>query len=272
MSTNPVTDLFNAFANTDYIGEAISQQEHSLQCAHFAKQLGHSSEVVIASLLHDIGHVALSTPQPQMAGLGVINHEWIGARLAIEAGLPRKVGMLIGYHVEAKRYLAYKKKAYYDKLSDASKGTLNFQGGPMSETEAKTFEPLPLFREALQVRTHDEKGKEVNLDCPDFASYLPLIESMQVTQPVEEKQVSFYDHLSDLPELTDSTHLALSMDQPPLASNVIYCIDLSYQPDAPEFDSAVTETIQRIKDSRICHYHLHASIDMKKALKTVLAL
>jgi len=272
MTTNPVADLFHAFANTDYIGEAISQQEHSLQCAYFAKQLGHSNEVVIASLLHDIGHVALSTPQPQMAGLGVINHEWIGARLAIEAGLPRKVGMLIGYHVEAKRYLAYKKKAYFDKLSEASKGTLAFQGGPMSEMEAKTFEALPLFREALQVRTHDEKGKVVDLDCPDFASYLPLIESMQISQRQSEKRVTFYDKQSCLPTSLDKQSMVLSKEPQELGSEALYCMELGLNQESPEFNLAVAETTKRIQGSAINNYYLLASPEMEQALSLSLGI
>src|SRR5262245_40111774 len=90
---------------TDYIGEPVSQLEHALQCAYFAEHSGHSDEVVLASLFHDIGHFAVETPQFKMADLGIIYHEWIGAKLIYEMGFSQQVALLVGYHVDAKRYL-----------------------------------------------------------------------------------------------------------------------------------------------------------------------
>src|SRR5437899_1039010 len=113
---------FLTFAEkTDYIGESVSQLKHALQCAYFAEQLGHSEEVILASLFHDIGHFASKSQQFQMDDLGVVNHEWIGAKLAYDVGFSAKVALLIGNHVNAKRYLASKKPSYYERLSEASK-------------------------------------------------------------------------------------------------------------------------------------------------------
>ncbi|WP_232220512.1 HD domain-containing protein [Legionella tunisiensis] len=122
---------------SNYIGESVSQLEHALQCAYFAEQAGHCQEVVLASLFHDIGHFASNTEQFCMADLGVVNHEWIGAKLAYDFGFSAKVALLIGYHVDAKRYLAGKKPSYFARLSEASKGTLSFQGGAMSNAEIR---------------------------------------------------------------------------------------------------------------------------------------
>jgi predicted HD phosphohydrolase len=156
---------------TDYIGEAVSQLEHALQAAYFAEQSGHADEVILACLFHDIGHFASTTQQFQMADLGVVNHEWIGAKLIYDLGFSKKVALLIGYHVDAKRYLAGKKPAYFERLSSASKQTLAFQGGPMSEVERNQFENHPYFKEILQVRINDEKAKELGLSVPNLDSY-----------------------------------------------------------------------------------------------------
>lgn len=160
----------------DYIGESVSQLDHALQCAYFAEQSGHSEEVILASLFHDIGHFASSSKQFQMAELGTVNHEWIGAKLAYDVGFSAKVALLIGNHVNAKRYLASKKSNYYERLSQASKGTLDFQGGPMSESERQVFEKHPFFKEILQVRINDEKGKETALQVPLLSYYAPRIQ------------------------------------------------------------------------------------------------
>ena len=55
-------------------------------------------------------------------------------------GFPLKMCNLIENHVKAKRYLVWKHKEYYESLSEASKGTLKFQGGPLTEEEALEFE------------------------------------------------------------------------------------------------------------------------------------
>ena len=65
----------------------------------------------------------------------------------------KKVALLIGSHVQAKRYLATKKPSYFERISEASKGTLNFQGGLMDSSEMQSFEQQPLFKEILTLST-----------------------------------------------------------------------------------------------------------------------
>ena len=162
-------------SGANYIGEDVSQLEHALQCAYFATKSGHSIEVVIASLFHDIGHFVSATPQPQMDGLGVLEHEKIGADYLRQCGFPEKVAILVENHVAAKRYLASKNPGYYDKLSEASKGTLAFQGGRMNDSEMTAFEESPNFTESIQVRVNDEKAKVVGLGVPPLEHYRPLV-------------------------------------------------------------------------------------------------
>ncbi|QLZ68132.1 HD domain-containing protein [Legionella sp. PC1000] len=159
----------------DYIGESVSQLEHALQCAYFAEQAGHGQEVILACLLHDIGHFASDTEQNKMADLGVVHHEWIGAQLAYSSGFSAKVALLIGNHVNAKRYLAGKKKDYFERLSEASKKTLLFQGGVMSDEEMRHFEANTHFKDILRVRVNDEKAKEIGLEVPDLVYYRPYL-------------------------------------------------------------------------------------------------
>jgi predicted HD phosphohydrolase len=168
---NTISQYFTTARTTDYIGESVSQSEHALQCAYFAEKAGHSDEVILASLLHDIGHFSSTTEQYKMADLGIVHHEWIGAKLAYDLNFSAKVALLIGYHVDAKRYLAGKKSLYYERLSFASQQTLSYQGGPMKPEERLFFEQLPYFKEILQVRVNDEKAKEINLVVPNLDHY-----------------------------------------------------------------------------------------------------
>lgn len=268
---NKVTQLFNNFKEKNYIGEAISQEAHALQCAYFAKRLGHSDEVILASLLHDIGHVALTSPQPQMDGLGVINHEWIGAKCVIEAGLPKRVGRLIGLHVAAKRYLAAKKPQYQKRLSSASQGTLTFQGGPMSLNECQRFEALSYFKEALQVRAHDEKGKLENLEYPDLKSYLPLIERYLNKNIPTTTRVFFYKSNDELPSNLDDTELALSYNCSAFDEHIIQDLNLGLKAVNENTLCAINEFITAMRTSVIHQYHLVATTTVEQAIKNLAA-
>ena len=53
-------------------------------------------------------------------------------------------------------------QGYYDKLSEASKGTLKFQGGPMLEEEAQAFEADPHYKDFLRLRSWDEAAKKID--------------------------------------------------------------------------------------------------------------
>jgi 2-amino-1-hydroxyethylphosphonate dioxygenase (glycine-forming) len=158
-----------------YIGEPVSQLEHALQCAFLARRAGANGAEVLAGLLHDIGHLVGGDDAPQMAGLGVLEHESIGARFLSELGVAPLVCSLVSGHVAAKRYLARRKTGYRGALSEASRGTLAFQGGPMTEAEACAFEADPACSAKLRLRVWDEAAKRPDLDVPGLTSYVPLL-------------------------------------------------------------------------------------------------
>ncbi len=92
----------------------------------------------------------------------------IGADYLRSKGFPENIARLVEYHVQAKRYLTYKHAAYYEKLSEASKQTLEYQGGRMSAQEAQRFEQDPLFALSIRMREWDERAKEENIPIPDL--------------------------------------------------------------------------------------------------------
>ena len=49
--------LLESRGHTQYGNEAVSQLEHALQTAHLAQTAGESPETVVASLIHDLGHL-----------------------------------------------------------------------------------------------------------------------------------------------------------------------------------------------------------------------
>jgi len=161
---------------SNYIGEAISQREHGAQAARAALEDGADEDTIIAALLHDVGH--LITQAPQMQGnLGTRDHEGLGAWFLRTLGFPEKTCALVERHVEAKRYLTWKMPEYYARLSDASKGTLAQQGGPMTTSEGEAFEKDPLYKTIIAMRTYDERAKVV--DMPDLKPIEAYAEMMR---------------------------------------------------------------------------------------------
>ena len=86
-------------------------------------------------------------------------------------GFSEKICKLIGAHVDAKRYLTYIHPNYYKNLSDASKKTLEYQGGSMSTTEAVQFEADPLFNLYIRMRLWDEAAKGPSVSPMDLGLF-----------------------------------------------------------------------------------------------------
>ncbi|QHG67537.1 phosphonate degradation HD-domain oxygenase [Pseudomonas putida] len=159
-------NLYEQHGSDDYIGEAINQLEHMSQAAQLAMAEGYDDEVVLAAFFHDIGH--LCGGDASMGGYGVVSHERIGAEYLRRCGFGERMARLVQYHVEAKRYLTLRQPGYYDRLSEASRRTLEYQGGVMSAAEADAFERDSLFEVSLKMREWDEMAKEVGVPVMDL--------------------------------------------------------------------------------------------------------
>jgi phosphonate degradation associated HDIG domain protein len=163
--------LLDRSAGSAYYGEPVSQLEHALQCAQLARDAGASDDMVVAALLHDIGHLLEDENAHRHDEIGVINHDDIGAEYLIDRGFPRRIAELVRGHVDAKRYLTATNPAYAAKLSEASSATLALQGGPMTSEQASEFERDPLFTEKLRLRSWDEQGKKQGWQVAALESY-----------------------------------------------------------------------------------------------------
>lgn len=157
---NEIMQLYIQYGGTEYAGEKVTQLEHQVQAARLAEQQGQEEEVVLAAFLHDIGHICVAAQEHNaMGGWGIKDHEAIGAAFLREKGFSQRLTRLVESHVEAKRYLTWKDRGYYDQLSEASKKTLEYQGGPMPTEEAIAFEQHPLFSLIIHLRHWDDEAK-----------------------------------------------------------------------------------------------------------------
>jgi phosphonate degradation associated HDIG domain protein len=167
-----IFSLYERHGNADYIGEPVSQLEHMCQAAELAEEEGYDDEVVLAAFFHDIGHLCeFIMPVELMEGVGVLDHESIGQEYLVKKGFSERIAKLVRSHVEAKRFLTFRFPEYFEKLSDASKITLQHQGGRMNEEEAAAFETDPMFDIFIKMRTWDDLAKITNKELPDLNKY-----------------------------------------------------------------------------------------------------
>jgi putative nucleotidyltransferase with HDIG domain len=187
--------FITAQGSSDYLGEHVSQLEHSLQAAHLAHKAGADEETVLGALLHDVGRfIPQSREMPKMIApggtyIGRASHEVLGERYLRELGFSEKISQLVGAHVMAKRYLTAVDEKYYDGLSESSKQTLKCQvtltslkklakkrtdinkGGMFNSEQVKAAQEDPWIEQKLAVRRWDDLAKDPNMKVNPLSFY-----------------------------------------------------------------------------------------------------
>jgi len=167
-----VVSLLERRGQNQYGMEAINQLEHALQCAHLAEQSGETPETVVASLLHDLGHLLAAERE------GVKENNTDQDDLHQYMALPFLRGLFtdavlepIRLHVDAKRYLCLIDPTYWASLSAASKHSLEQQGGVFNEAEGQAFMLQPFAAEAVRLRRYDDLAKVPAKAVPGLDHY-----------------------------------------------------------------------------------------------------
>lgn len=172
-----ILDLFATRGAAAYHGEAVSQEEHALQAAELAEREGAPDALVVAALLHDVGHL-LEGQDEDLAERGVDGrheeaaHAWLSEYFGPEVTEP------IRLHVAAKRYLCAVDPGYLNGLSPASRLSLELQGGPMDRDEIAAFERNAFFKEAVRLRHWDDTAKVPGLAVPGPSHYRGRLEAV----------------------------------------------------------------------------------------------
>ena len=179
-----LTDLAPLFAEHGdrmYAGEPVTQRQHALQSAQLAEQAGAEAALVVAALLHDLGHMVNDQGEtPTLRGIDD-RHEYVA--LPFLRGLfDEAVLQPIRLHVDAKRYLcahgdgSINGAQYWAQLSPDSKRSLELQGGIFSDAEAQRFIAQPHAAGAVRLRLWDDSAKLADAVTPQLAHYLTFAE------------------------------------------------------------------------------------------------
>ena len=163
-----VLELLAATADETY-GERLSMLDHALQSAAGAAADDAGDEMVLACLLHDLGHIL-----GRAGDWGLPGHAEVGAR-ALQPLLDQAIVEPIRGHVMAKRYRVAVEPSYHDHLSKASQMSLAEQGGPLCADDAEAFRVGAFAAEAMQLRAYDDDGKVDGLVIPPLEIYRGLL-------------------------------------------------------------------------------------------------
>lgn len=190
-----VLSLYYEYGSYDYIGEPVSQLTHAIQCYYTARNDLKTKEnipdddkqdILIAALLHDVGHLLSSKNKMIYRGqnVGNENHEVIGSDFLRELDFNDLTCSLVRNHVKSKRYLVSKDENY--SLSDGSRMSLELQGGKMSREECKDFEGEPYFYYHLMFRRYDDSAKDLYEKKFNYHTFKKILE--ELTSTVWEKK------------------------------------------------------------------------------------
>ena len=174
-----VMDLLAAGAGVSY-REQVTMLDHALQSAALAAADDAGDEIVLACLLHDLGHILGSAGR-----WGLPGHAEVGAR-ALQPLLAPAVVEPIRNHVAAKRYRVAVEPSYHDRLSLASQMSLVEQGGPLEVDDAEAFAAGAFAAEALRLRGYDDEGKVEGLTVSPLDAYRGLVaDALVPRRPVD---------------------------------------------------------------------------------------
>ncbi len=129
--------------------ETVDELDHALQAGYLAHVDRADDELVLASVLHDIGH------SPLLGAVADHRHDTV-ARAWLTPRLGKRVGWLAGSHVAAKRYLALTDSGYAARLSPTSVISLAHQGGAGADAQ---WSDHPWWPDALRLRRFDDGAK-----------------------------------------------------------------------------------------------------------------
>ena len=160
--------------------EPVSARAHALQCAQLAEWADAPEPLVVAALLHDIGHFI--APSAALDAMDDV-HE-LRALGFLASSFGADVVEPVRLHVQAKRYLVAVEPSYLQTLSAASAHTLRLQGGAMSPDEVHLFTALPHAAQALSLRRWDDLAKHPARMTPSLDYYLMLVDSVR-ERPIE---------------------------------------------------------------------------------------
>jgi predicted HD phosphohydrolase len=178
MDSESLFDMLRDRGDGRYGLSDVTQLEHALQSAMLACERNLGDELIIAALMHDLGHLLVGE-DVDLAAQGIDDRHENGGAQALAQVYGPGVAEPVRLHVAAKRYLCAANPDYYERLAEDSKASLDLQGGPMSPAEMADFDLLTFRSAALALRIIDDQAKIPKQKTPELGSYLSLAKRLE---------------------------------------------------------------------------------------------
>lgn len=174
-----VLQLFEDRGDSQYGGERVTQREHALQCAALAEAAQSPPEMIVAALLHDVGHLLHHLPD-DAPETGVDDRHDSSAAAYLRRFFPEAVTEPVRLHVAAKRCLCSVDADYFGRLSPPSVVSLRLQGGPMTPDEVEAYQRNRFADDALQLRRWDDAAKTPERPTPPLEHFARYVRQVAV--------------------------------------------------------------------------------------------
>jgi len=150
-----------------------------LQCAMLAEDSNANEALIVAALLHDVGHLLTGQDLPETDGVDLDDdHESVGAEW-LSRYFDASVVDPIRLHVAAKRYLCTTEPGYAEELSPTSHRSFIDQGGLMDPEEIAAFEAEPYYEAGVRLRRWDDLAKDPDMPIKALANYEAVFERVR---------------------------------------------------------------------------------------------
>lgn len=167
-------DLYETQGVAQYGREAASQAGHALQCAALAEAEGAAPLLVVAALLHDVGHLLAKVKDDEHDD----RHEHIGWGF-LKAEFGAAVSEPVRLHVDAKRCPCAVEPAYVDILSPAFGRSVEMQGGKLAGADVEAFRSLRHAEDATRLRRWDDQAKVPGAATRSFRDYTAVLRALR---------------------------------------------------------------------------------------------
>lgn len=177
--TAQLRGMFREKGDSEYGGEPVTQREHALQCAELAEASGAPASLILAALVHDIGHMLHDLPD-DAPDQGVDDHHEASGYHFLKTTFGPSVSQPVRQHVAAKRYLVSVDEEYKNQLSEPSMVSLELQGGLMSEEEIADFRASPYWQDSVKLRKWDDLAKVPGKATPSVEHFLSYVKQLDL--------------------------------------------------------------------------------------------
>lgn len=183
-----IKTYYDKYGSVDYNDDQDLLQ-HTLASGYLMKSFVNNPQWIVAAALHDVGHDVSHPEEIGIKNMKDDDHHNVGANMLEKWGFSKLVQDMVRNHVKAKRYLACF-DSYYSHISQASKYSLEVQGGKMNAKEIAEFGKDSTFLPSLLLRYVDDHSKFVKNESKKMITWNELMLYCEdvLTSPYDDKK------------------------------------------------------------------------------------